>query len=111
MLQSSAQSNSVARKLSNNKQENGDPQRNNIVSIIISNSIAALAILHLRQRTLKTLLLAGWPAELATSEDVQVKMKHRLTAVSAIIDHYTIATLVHSEYRRNFACHDQQMSK
>jgi len=63
------------------------------------------------QRKLRVLVLARRPAHLSTSKNVYMNVKHSLTRLSAVIDDYTVTSLVNAELGSNFARDDQQMSK
>ena len=54
--------------------------------------------------------LTWWPAELLATNKMQMHMIHRLAAMFAIIDHYTI-TIVELELFGNLTSSDHQMPK
>ena len=57
------------------------------------------------------LLLAGWPAHLASSHDVYVNVKHSLTGVTSVIDDDSVTGLINTELSGHLARHHQQMSQ
>lgn len=54
--------------------------------------------------------LSRWPTHLSASQHVQMKMKHTLSAILAIIDHHTIA-IWETFLSGNLPCYTEQMTQ